>query len=48
MTYNQLTTKKFIEKAKIIHGDKYELLKVIINEQDRNTNGRIQGDEGEN
>lgn len=28
MTYNQLTTKQFIEKAKAIHGDKYDYSKV--------------------
>ena len=28
MTYNQLTTEKFIEKAKKVHGDKYDYSKV--------------------
>ena len=28
MTYNQLTTEQFIEKARKIHGDKYDYSKV--------------------
>lgn len=35
MTYNQLTTEKFIERAKSIHGDIYDYSESVYSSMDR-------------